>query len=879
MSSAPSSSPPRLYLIDAMSYIFRAYHVPMAQRLTSPQGIPTQATYLFANMLRKLIREHAPDYIAAVFDWRGPTFRDALFQEYKAQRPPMPDDLSQQLPHIRRLCEGLRLPILEYEGYEADDLIGTLARQAPEEGIETVIVSSDKDMLQLVRPPAGSKPGVRVFSPTREKFFDVPQVEEYFGVPPEKVVDVVALMGDAIDNIPGAKGIGEKGARSLILQFGSVEAALENYQAVNQKNYREALRDQRDQILLSKKLATLHADVPISLDLERFRRSEPDRQALAQLFSELGFTTLVKEFLAEAPRAAAADVAPSRLDYRELQTPEELKSFLAQHAGRPLAMWLETEGNPPLDIRPLALALSPAPGQAVSIWLNDNRAALLAAARGFLEDAAAPKSVHDAKTAFLALATEGISLAGVLHDSLLYSYLLLPTTAKHTLADAAARHLNLLPGGAVAEKADLVGRLVAKLRPEVEAQELVRVYEQIERPLVPVLARMERDGIAVDTGALREMSAAFEDEIARLARRIWELAGVEFNLNSPKQLSEILFEKLNLPMPRKYGRGKVASTAADILEELASLHELPARVLEYRELSKLKSTYSDVLPAMIHPRTGRLHTSFNQAGTATGRLSSAEPNLQNIPIRTELGNKIRAAFVAAPGWTLLSADYSQIELRVLAHFSEDPVLLDAFTRGEDVHARTAQEVLGVPPLLQTGEHRRIAKMINFGIIYGLTAYGLGTRLGIEPAEAQKLIDAYFQRYAGVRSFRERLLSEVRQAGHTCTLFGRRRPIPEINARNTTQRNYAERTALNSPLQGTAADLMKLAMLAVDAHLRQAGLRTRMLLQVHDELLFEVPAEELAAAKELIQPALERVYPLRVPLAVNLSVGPNWRDLE
>jgi len=860
-----------------MSYIFRAYHVPMEQRLTSPQGVPTQATYLFVNMLRKLLREHTPDYIAAVFDWRGPTFRDALFQEYKAQRPPMPDDLGVQLPHIRRLCDGLRLPILEYEGYEADDLIGTLARQAPEEGIETVIVSSDKDMLQLVRPPSGDKPGVRVFSPTREKFFDPPQVEEYFGVPPEKVVDVVALMGDAIDNIPGAKGIGEKGARSLILQFGSVEAALENYESVKQKNYREALRDQRDPILLSKKLATLHTDVPIALDLEQLRRSEPDRQALAQLFSELGFTTLVKEFLAEG--AVPVEVAPGRVEYRELKTPEELKEFLAQRAGRPLTFWLETEGNPPLDLRPLALGFSPAPGQAVSIWLNDNRAAMLAATRGFLEDAAAPKSVHDAKTAFLALATEGITLAGVVHDSLLYSYLLLPTTAKHTLADTAARHLNLLPGGAVAERADLVGRLVAQLRPEVEAQELVSVYEQIERPLVPVLARMERDGIAVDTGALQEMSAAFEDEIARLARRIFDLAGVEFNLNSPKQLSEILFEKLNLPMPRKYGRGKVASTAADVLEELATLHELPARVLEYRELSKLKSTYSDVLPAMIHPRTRRLHTSFNQAGTATGRLSSAEPNLQNIPIRTELGNKIRAAFVAAPGWALLSADYSQIELRVLAHFSEDPVLLDAFSRGDDIHARTAQEVLGVPPLLQTGEHRRIAKMINFGITYGLTAYGLGTRLGIEPAEAQKLIDAYFQRYAGVRSFRERLLSEVRQAGTTRTLFGRRRPIPEINARNTNQRNYAERTALNSPLQGTAADLMKLAMIAVDALLRQDGLRTRMLLQVHDELLFEVPAEELSAAKEVIQPALERVYPLRVPLVVNLSVGPNWRDLE
>jgi len=866
---------PRLFLIDAMSYIFRAYHAPMGQRLASPKGVPTQATYLFTNMLRKLLREQAPEYVAVVFESKGPTFRDQLFAEYKAQRPPMPDDLAVQLPYIRQLCHGLGLPLLEYEGYEADDVIGALARQAAAAGLDAVIVTSDKDMLQLVSEPTAATPSgaVRVFSPTKEIFYDATEVEKYFGVPPEKVVDVVALMGDAIDNIPGAKGIGEKGARELISKFGSVEAALEHHAEVKKKNYREALREQREQILLSKKLATLRTDVPglpqLPDELNRLRQQAPDATALAGLFAELGFASLLKEVLPTTP-------IPASVAYSELRSAAELQEFLA---GQPaLALWFETQGTPPLDLRLTALAFARRPGEAHWINLGPEEKAILAAAQNYLEDEKAPKSVHDAKTAQLALAA-GIELRGVVDDTLLYSYLLQPTTAKHSLEDVALRQLNLRLSGSVAEKADFVARLAAALRPELEAAELVNVYESIELPLAGVLAAMEQVGIGIDPEALTALSAGFEEELTRLTERIYALAGTEFNLNSPKQLSEILFEKLRLPMPRKYGRGKVASTAAEVLEELAGLHELPARVLEYRELAKLKSTYIDVLPGMIHPRTGRLHTSFNQAGTATGRLSSSEPNLQNIPIRTELGNKIRAAFVAAPGCLLLSADYSQIELRVLAHMSEDPVLVEAFQRGEDIHARTAQEVLGVPPLMQTGEHRRIAKMINFGIMYGLTAFGLGTRLGIAPEEAQKLIDAYFRRYAGVKAFRERLLAEVRQSGLTRTLFGRLRPIPEINSRQANQRNYAERTALNSPLQGTAADLMKLAMIAVERRLRQAGLRTRMLLQVHDELLFEVPAEELAAARELIKAAMEQVYRLRVPLLVDISVGPNWRDLK
>jgi len=866
----------RLYLVDASGYIFRAYYAPTPQRFASPTGVPTQAVFLFTNMLRKLLREEEPDYVAVVFESKGPTVRDQLFKEYKAQRAPTPEDLKAQIPYIFRLCEGMRLPTLQHEGYEADDVIGTLARRAAAAGVEVVIVTSDKDMLQLVRTQDGAP--VRVFSPTKEKLYDEAEVENYFGVPPEKVVDVVALMGDAIDNIPGAKGIGEKGARDLITTYGSVEAAMACAGEVKKKNYREALQNQQEQIRMSKQLATLHTELPVPLELDRLALKQPDAAALAALFSELGFTSLLKEFLSAAPAAT------TEVHYRELQTPDELKQYLAETGAAPVAIWTETAGDPPLDLTLTGLAFSARAGEACAARLDGQREAWLEAARGFLEDPARPKTTHDEKHTRLALATGGIELRGVVHDTALYSYLLQPTTAKHALEDAAARRLSLPLSGALTEKADFVGRLGAALRPEVEAQELVTVYEAIERPLSAVLAAMEQAGVRLDPQALQEMSSGFDEEIERLTRRIYGLAGVEFNLNSPKQLSEILFEKLQLPLPRKRGKAQAGSTAADVLEELAGLHELPALVLEYRELTKLKSTYIDVLPAKIHPRTGRLHTSFNQTGTATGRLSSSDPNLQNIPIRTELGNRIRKAFVAESGAVLLGADYSQIELRVLAHMSEDAVLLDAFQRSEDVHARTAQEVLGVPPLVQTGEHRRVAKMINFGIIYGLTAYGLATRLGIEPREAQNYIDAYFRRYAGVAAFRERLLEETRRTGLTRTLFGRIRPIPEINSRNANQRNFAERTALNSPLQGTAADLIKLAMIQLHARLTEEKWQTRMILQVHDELLFEVPEKELARARALVKETMENVrlpggLRLRAPLVVETGAGPHWAALK
>ncbi len=868
MTTAPAK---KLFLIDAMGYIFRAYHAPM-DRLHSPSGMPTKVPYVFANMLRRLVKDWQPDFLGVVFDVAAPTFRDKLFAEYKAQRPPMPEDLSVQLPYVRRLCEAMRLPVLEYAGYEADDVIGALARQAAGQALDVFIVTSDKDMLQLVRS------GVRVLIPTKgDLLVDEAKVEELLGVPPEKVPDVMALMGDSIDNIPGARGIGEKGARELIQRFGSAEAALDRAAEVEGKRYREALIASREQVLLSKRLATIATDVPVTLALDSLRRQDPDPEALRRLYVELGFTSLLKD-LAPAPAPDA-----QQGDYAQLESPAAAREFLASvPQDRAISLWInlapgerEEEGY---GSRPASVELSSAPGSARVAWLDD-KGEMLAALVPWLTDASRPKIVHDSKLAELVLFPEGNRPVGVRHATILYSYLLRPTTANHDLAEIVLRQMSVTLSGVPGERADYLQRLAPALRAEVETRGLAGLYETMDLPLAQVLAEMERHGVRVDPAALAAMSATMESEIRALEQRIWELAGSEFNVNSPPQLAEILFDKLNLQPSARRGRAKARSTAAEILGELALLHELPRKVLDYRELAKLKSTYADALPKLIHPRTGRLHTSFSQTGTATGRLSSSDPNLQNIPVRTELGREIRAAFVAEPGWTLLSADYSQIELRLLAHFSEDPVLLEAFGKGEDIHSRTAQEVFGVGPLAQTPEHRRVAKVINFGIIYGLSAFGLAQQLGIDQKEAAKFIAAYFERYRGVKTYLDRSLAEVRKTGFTRTLFGRIRPIPEINAQQMNLRSFAERTALNTPLQGTAADLIKLAMIEIARQLPAQKLRAKMILQVHDELLFEAPQDELARLRALVKPAMEQVHALKVPLVVDLKAGPNWRDME
>jgi DNA polymerase-1 len=897
---SPSSSP-RLFLIDAMGYVFRAFYAPMDRlQAQTPQGlIPTKVPYLFANMVKKLIREQKPDYLGVVFDVAAPTFRDKLFAQYKAQRPPMPEDLSIQLPYVRRYCEAMGLPILEFAGYEADDVIGSLAKQASGKLLDTMIVTSDKDLMQLVGEH------VRILNPMKgDLVIDEKKVEELMGVPPSRVADVMALMGDSIDNIPGARdpnekvapgerrkpGIGDVGARQLIQQFGSAEEAVRRASEVKRTSYREALENNAEFVHLSKQLATIPTEAPVSLDLDSLKMGEPDSDALRALFSELGFTSLLRDL------APAVSKQIEGTTYAPLESSETLGAFLkAIPAGQGVAAWIELapEKNeePGYGTRALSIEFSGREGEAHYAKLDEDGTALEAISE-WRADAKRPKIVHDAKLFELLTATDGppkktarnkktlgpARAAGVRDATELYSYLLRPTTANHEFPEVVLRHLNRTLSGASGERADFLGRLALVLRAEVEKQGLLELYEKIDLPLAFVLARMERHGVRVDPDVLVKISKRMEETLAALEKEIFALAGAEFKISSPQQLAEVLFDKLQLSMPRRV-RAKARSTAAEVLEALADVHDLPAKVMEYREIAKLKSTYSDVLPELIDPRTGRVHTCLNQTGTATGRLSSSNPNLQNIPIRTELGREIRAAFAAAPDMTMLSADYSQIELRLLAHYSEDPVLVDAFRRGEDIHSRTAQEVFDVAPFAQTQEHRRAAKVINFGIVYGLSAFGLAQQLKIEQKEAAKFIAAYFERYRGVKEWLDRQVAEVRQLGFTRTLFGRIRQIPEISSPQPNLRNFAERTAMNTPLQGTAADLIKLAMIEIDRRLTDEEFASRMILQVHDELLFEGPESEMPKLKKLVKEVMEHVHELRVPLVVEMKVGPNWRDMK
>jgi DNA polymerase I len=896
-----------------MSFIFRAYHAMARQRpMSTKTGLPTAATYVFVNMLRKLRDDFSPEYLAAVFDVGAPTvrnqqaeaittirkfdiktqtFKEAEYGGYKANRAETPPDLVQQIPYIRRALEGYRIPILQLEGYEADDVIGTLARKAAAESYTVFVVSSDKDMLQLVNDK------VQVLNPPKDNLIcDAAKVEEILGVPPSKVVDVMALRGDAVDNIPGAPGIGDKGSVELIQRFGSVEQALERAAEVEKKTYRESLQNNRDNILYSKQLVTIDTDVAVALDVPAMKMGEPDAESLRLLFAELEFTSLLKELLPVVEVKAG--------DYREIKSKAEFEEYLRglgesvalafaiptedtesieeeedepQPAQSGFLAWQPADADEPSAEVAEYIAVSNAPGVGAMVALEDR--ALADRVKSVLEDAAVAKTVHDFKLALHYFGEQGIELAGVKHDPMLYSYLLDPTYSSHSLPEVALRRFNLKLSGNLAEAADVTGRLGSALRKEVDDLGLTSVYEEIDAPLAPVLARMEDAGVKIDPAALGEMSVKLQREAAAKARDIYERCGVEFNINSPKQLGDVLFNKLALPMPSKFGKGRKISTAVDVLEGLAADHEVPRLVLEYRQLTKLKSTYVDALPVLIRSPSGRVHTTFGQTGTATGRLSSTNPNLQNIPIRTELGREIRAAFIAETGHVLLAADYSQIELRLLAHYSKDKLLVEAFRRGDDIHTLTAAQVFGVPPLMVTPEHRRAAKVVNFGIVYGLSAFGLSQQLGIEPGEARKFIDAYFEKYAGVRAFIDATIEQTRRDQKVKTLFGRVRPIPDINSKNATQRGFAERTAVNTPLQGTAADLIKLAMIRIDEEIRKRGMKSRMTLQVHDELVFEVPEDEVDRMKPLVREHMEKAHALEVPLRVEIGVGMNWRDME
>jgi DNA polymerase-1 len=879
----------KLFLVDAMAHVYRAFYAPMV-RMNAPSGLPTKVPFLFANILRRLIRDYKPDYVGIVFDTSKPTFRDKLFESYKAHRPPMPDEMSVQLPYVRRLCQALCMPILELDGYEADDVIGTLAKKATAKNLDVLVISNDKDMMQLVTL------GVRILrtgsgGAKADTIVDAQKVEEILGVPPGKVVDLMALLGDNIDNIPGAKGIGEKGATELIQKYGTVENALAHADEVPNKRYREALQQQKEQVLMSKQLAAIETEVPLELELDKLKVCNPNPTELIELYRELGFNSLLKELLASGAAeksltlsggngaAASTEAAAEKRDYVQLSNAEELQGYLKKLPPKAsISLWLtldlggrDAEG---FGTHLAGIELSSKAGEGRAIWVDDNGEALKAL-QPVLADEKHRKIVHDPKL-FQLLAGK---VEKIEHATQLYDYLLRPTTAKHEFADVVFRNFNVPVGGGAGERADYLRRLAPILRKQVEEQGLTEVYEKIDLPLSGVLAEIERVGIRVDPKGLAKMSESMEKEVRRLEKEIWDMAGSEFNVNSPSQLAEILFDKLNLQPPGRRSKAQARSTAADVLEELGNQHPLPAKVVEYREIAKLKSTYVDTLPKLIHPETGRLHTSFSQTGTATGRLSSSDPNLQNIPIRTELGREIRAAFVAEKGKLLLSADYSQIELRIMAHFSRDPVLVEAFRNGEDIHARTAQEVFGVGPLAQTADHRRAAKAINFGIIYGLSAFGLAKQLGIEQKEAAQFINAYFSRYRGVKEYLDNVLVETRKTGVAKTLFGRIRPITEINAPQMQLRNFAERTALNSPLQGTAADLIKLAMISIDARLKREKLAARMILQVHDELLFEAPTKEKEALEAIVSEEMEGVYKLAVPLVVEVCTGANWRDMD
>jgi DNA polymerase I len=850
----------RFFILDGPGFLFRAYHA--LPFLSTSRGVPSHAVFGMSTMLWKLLREDTPDYFAVAWDPPGPTFREEKFAAYKETRAPTPDDLRSQISYVKTLFEALRLPVLEVPGFEADDVLGTVVERTRDLPIELVLVTSDKDMLQLVSPR------VRVFSTTGRGgdrvVFDEAAVKAKWGVEPAQIPDILALMGDSIDNIPGVPGVGEKTAAKLIGQFGGVERLYENLSLVPGK-LRETLAANRKQALLSRELATVSTRVPIAVDLETFRRRDPDWDRLRALWTELEFHTLLRQ----VPAPAAVEASGG--DAVTLADAAALAEYLGRvPAGDPLAIESVGEGGPP-DPTITALGLyHPEAGAArvaVASPADEQGRALVAALGG------RTLIGHDAK----ALAEWWLARGGALppgEDTAVAAYLLNPARTNYKLEEVCAELLGEGPGIAPpGTRGKWIWDLWAMAPRALAEVGLASLYEDIERPLIGVLAEMERHGIRIDQVRLGEFSRELEVHLERTTREIFGLAGEEFNIGSPKQLAYILFEKLKLPPVRRTKTGY--STDADVLEQLALGHELPARIIEHRTLAKLKSTYADALPMLVNPTTGRLHTSFNQLVAATGRLSSSNPNLQNIPVRTELGRRIRAAFVPDAGWRFVAADYSQIELRILAHVSGEESLIEAFRRGEDIHARTASEVFGVPLDAVTPEQRDVAKTTNFAVIYGVTAFGLSRGLDMSTKQAQEFLDRFFARHPKVKAYLGRTVAEGRERGFVATLLGRRRYLPELRSGNPNLRGFGERMATNAPIQGTAADLVKIAMVRMAHELRAHRLESRMLLQVHDELLFEAPAAEVGPLQALATEVMESALTLDVPLKVDVKVGDDW----
>jgi DNA polymerase-1 len=900
------TSRPRLFLIDGNNQMYRAYHA--IRGLSGPDGRSTNAIYGFVTMLRKLIADHSPEYIAASFDLAGPTFRDAIVTDYKANRTAMPDDLAEQIPLVHDACQALGVPIYTAAGFEADDVIGTLAVRAADAGYDVAIVTGDKDFFQLV---GGA---IRVFNPRDEgAWFDPEGVQVKFGVRPDQVVDALALMGDTIDNIKGVPGIGEKGARDLIATYGSLDALLERAADVPQKRYREALLAHTESARQSRELLRIKTDVPIEADVHSFAYRGPDRRRCYDLFSRLGFRSLVMEFAPTAENVETAYV---------LVTSVAGLADVVQHvraAGR-IGVHLVVPDGPLLGAPLAGIALATADRTAWYVPVSHQRSSLLDSDGGLtldevleglrpvLEDERIAKDGHDLKAAALALSGHQVTLRGFALDTMIASYLIDPTGSGHDLPTVALEYLGYkaiaedsLTGKGVkavpiarqspeailafaSERADLPRQLGPALEARLAAEQLTRVWERLERPLVPVLIAVEQAGVRIDAGVLASQSAGVERELDALSRRIFALAGLEFNINSPRQLGEVLFEKLQMPGVKRTGRTRAISTAFEVLEELAAAHELPRLVLDWRGLQKLKGTYLDALPLLVNPRTGRVHTSFNQAVAATGRLSSSDPNLQNIPIRTEIGRQIRRAFVAEPGHVLVSADYSQIELRVLAHLSGDETLIAAFQRGDDIHDQTALKVFGPDSALSVHELRRRAKIINYALLYGKTAFTLAKDIGVTQQAAQAFIDAYFAGFPRVREFIDRTLADARASGVVKTMYGRRRLVPEIASRNGAVRAGAERMTVNMPIQGTAADILKLAMIDLHAALQQLNASApspvaRMILTVHDELVIEAQAAAADEVAALVRARMSGAAQLAVPLDVDVGIGENWKDAK
>ena len=921
---APAENPPRLFLIDGYALIYRAFFAMISRPLTTSKGENTSAAWGFTNFLIKVLEEHKPEYLGVVLD-AGSSERHEIFPEYKATREKMPTELEASLPRVREIIEAFRVPVLELEGYEADDVIGTLAQQAADAGLHTVVVSGDKDFYQLVSDRIKLlNPGRGGGSPVDEEWIDLANAHERLGVPPERVTDYLGLIGDSSDNIPGVRGIGPKTAIKLIEEHGSLEQILESVGEISGKRARESLETSRDDALLSKRLVTIRRDLPVTLDLDTLGVGEPDREALRRLFVEVEFHTLVRDHA--APEAPAA----SEVSYRALESADEVAALVARarETGR-VAIAAATARADPLRAELCALALAVEPGEAFylpfghcapkpdqSELLPDEEAVpspepanlppLLDAEMeplvALLEDSDVSKVGHDLKHVLLVLRRAGVELRGADFDTSIASYLLEPGRREHGLDGLALQHLDhrstsyedvagkgrtAMPFAEVgiedacrflAEDADLALRFAERFAPELERLALEPLFRTVEMPLMSVLAEMEWNGIRIDEEFFGTMSARLRSDLKAVEREIYAAAGTEFNIGSNPQLREILYERLDLPVIKRTKTGP--STDVSVLEALAAQgHRLPELLMEYRQLEKLRNTYVDALPRLVNPETGRIHTSFNQTVASTGRLSSSDPNLQNIPIRTEQGAEIRRGFIPAEGNVFLSADYSQIELRVLAHYSGDPAFVEAFREGEDIHRQTAALVFGVPREEVTREMRDRAKTVNFAIIYGVGPFSLSSQLGVSVADAKEFIAAYFARFPDVRAYLDEQIERAREQGYVETLSGRRRYIPEIRSRNYNIRSFGERAATNAPIQGSSADLLKMAMIRVQDEIGDGGWGAQMLLTVHDELLFEAPSGEIDRLREMVTREMEGAAELRVPLRVATGAGASWLECK